>query len=133
MILLYNDRDTDCKLTTPGRVCNEVQPPRWYQAQGHYLALEGPGHIISYDAEEICKIPGWRLATAQEQNTYTVGEHAAARLEEAAAPSSLAVLDESATPEVFSSVHDAPGAPEVSKPSVMTTATAPKSAAGKDN
>lgn len=70
MILLFHEDGTDSKISTPARLGREQHPPRHYQAQGHFLALDGPGHIIAHDAEDICKIPGWRLATPQEQDVY---------------------------------------------------------------
>ena len=131
MILLVNDQATDAKVGMPGRVWNEAAPPRYYQAKGHYLELEGPGHVISYDAEEICKIPGWRLATTQEQNAYMAAKRKAARLEEAAPP--LAPALEAVEVSPAPSAPEAPPAPAAEKPQTLTTATAPKSAAGKDN
>lgn len=70
MILLFHETATDAKISTPASLGREKHPPRHYQAQGHFLALDGPGHVIAHDAEDICKIPGWRLATPQEQDVY---------------------------------------------------------------
>lgn len=83
MILLYHD-GTNAKIATSARLGREQHPPRHYQAEGHFLALDGPGHIIAHDAEEICKIPGYRLATPQEQDAYHASKRQASAIHEAA-------------------------------------------------
>lgn len=134
MILLYSEATTDSAVTMPGRIWNEAHPPRRYQAQGHYLVLEGPGHIISYDAEELCKNPIWRLATAAEQQAYAKLTRRASQLEEALPPPPALpdVPAEPAPPEAPQPhAEETAARPVAPVPQVMTTATAPKSAGGK--
>lgn len=85
MILLFHE-GTDSKISTPARLGRELHPPRHYQAEGHILVLDGPGHIIAHDAEEICKIPGYRMATPQEQDVYHGRMRQSSALHEAAVP-----------------------------------------------
>ncbi len=129
MILLYSDTTTDARVRTVERVETEAYPSRTYQAEGHYLVIDGPGHIVAYDAQELCKNPVWRMATAQEQNQWAAAKRKAGQLVEVAAPEVPAPAESEPPPEPAASVPNAP----VVKSSTLTTASAPKSAAGKDN
>lgn len=140
-ILLFHETGTDAHLATPSRLGGgEAYPPRYYQAVGHFLELEST-YVAELDAVDICKIPGWRYATAQEQNQWTAQKRKAARLVEAApaaeaalpAPEPAPAAQEAEAPAAaVSPAPEEPPAP-APQPSTMTTVTAPKSAAGKDN
>lgn len=76
MILLVHETATHGMVATPERVRGVHHPSRRYHHEGHFLAVDGDDpHVLEHDAEEILKIPGFRLATAAEQDAY----HAAKR------------------------------------------------------
>lgn len=134
-ILLYCESGTDARIATPARLGKEAYPPRHYQAEGHFLLLDGPGHVIDQDAADICKLPGWRLATPQEQNQWTKLKRKASQVEEAA-PAPAAPVEASA-PAPSEPTKEAPAepaapaAPPAPASQVLTTDTAPKAAGGK--
>lgn len=74
MILLYHETTTSGTLATPARVGNESHPPRRYKHTGHFVEIDGPAHVVAHDAEEICKIAGYRLATPDEQDAYAASK-----------------------------------------------------------
>lgn len=84
MILLYHDDTTDGMIaTSSAKVAGEAHKPRHYRHNGHFVEIDGPDHVVAHDAEEICKIPGYRLATPEEQETYTASKRKATSLKEA--------------------------------------------------
>lgn len=71
MILIYHDDTTDGMIaTSSAKVAGEAHKPRHYRHNGHYVEIDGPAHVVAHDAEEICKIPGYRLATPAETDSY---------------------------------------------------------------
>lgn len=111
MILIYHETGTNSTVVTPDRLGREHHPSRRYQAQGHYLMLDGPGHVIAHDAEDICKIPGYRLATPQECDAYYAAQRKASGIHEsvlADEPKEPDTIDESPAPKQA----DAPQAAE---------------------
>lgn len=83
-ILLVNETSENGMVALAEKyIVGEVAPPRTYRQQGNFLELIGKPHIIEHDAEEILRIPGWHLASAEEQNQYTSGKRKATRLREA--------------------------------------------------
>jgi hypothetical protein len=108
MILLLHT-GMDSKISTPARLGRELHPPRHYQAEGHILALDGPGHIIAHDADEICKIPGYRLASPAECDAYYAAQRKDSAIHEdvpASEPESPDITDETA-PEQANAPQDA--------------------------
>lgn len=80
--LLYNERDTDATLRTSEWLGRLHLPPRQYHQEGHFLLVDGPDE----DIDEILRIPGYRMATAQEQNDFAALQKKASKLTEAAEP-----------------------------------------------
>ncbi len=80
--LLYNDQATDSRLSTSEWVGRLHLPARHYQQDGHFLLVDGPDE----DVDEILRIPGFRLATAQEQNDFAALQKKAGKLTETAEP-----------------------------------------------
>ncbi len=75
MILLYHDDTTSGMIaTSSAKVAGEAHKPRRYHHNGHFVEIDGPAHVVEHDAREICKIPGYRLATPEEQNEYTASK-----------------------------------------------------------
>jgi hypothetical protein len=119
-ILLFHS-GIDAQLDTPARLGRERFPSRHYQAEGHFLLLEGAPFIIHQDAEDICKIPGWRLATPAEQNDYARSKKKAGLIVEEAQGAEDA---EASPPEVPPAAPPAPA-------TTMTSDTAPGGAKTK--
>lgn len=117
MILLFHETATDSKISTPARLGREQHSPRHYQSEGHFLALDGPGHIIAHDAEDICKIDGWRLATPQEQDAY----HASKR-------QSSAIHENVPAPAEGESSTDVPSEEDLTEDTSTDETSAPESA-----
>lgn len=133
MILLYSD-STDSRLTTGARLYNDEHAPRSYQFTGHFLELDGSDVVAAYDIDDICRIPGYRLATAQEMNQWAAAKRKAARLEEAAAaaaPAAPEVVPDAAPAQPEAAQPQTEDAPAPSDGQVLTTDAAPQ-AAGKD-
>ncbi len=85
MILIYVESGTTGEIKTPsGRVGGEHAHPRHYKHTGHYLEIDGEPHIVTHDVEEICKIPGYRLATIAEQTTYMAAKNKRGNIREVA-------------------------------------------------
>lgn len=82
MILLYHETANAGSIATPARLGREHHAPRHYQHEGHFIVLNGPIHVITYDAEEICKVPGYRLATPYEQEQYASMQKQSGTLQE---------------------------------------------------
>ncbi len=81
-MLLYHDTMTDSRLSTSEWLGRLHLPPRHYQQEGHFLLVDGPDE----DIDEILRIPGYRLATAQEQNDYASLKRKSGKLTETAEP-----------------------------------------------
>lgn len=92
MILLYHDIATHGQIATPAMLGREHHAPRRYAHEGHFVPLDGPAHVIAHDAEDICKIPGYRLATPAECDAYHAGKRQKSAIHEAEEPAT----DESA-------------------------------------
>lgn len=125
MILLFHETATDSKISTPARLGRELHPPRHYAAQGHFLALDGPGHIVAHDAEDICRIPGWRLATPQEQDAYHGRTRQASAIHEdagAGADEQVAGEENEGSPDTST---DKTSTPESVEPEQASNTTAP--------
>ena len=83
MILLYHDDTTDGMIATSSdKVAGEAHKPRRYHHNGHFVEIDGPAHVVAHDAEEICKIPGYRLATPKEQADYQAQKRKATQITE---------------------------------------------------
>ncbi len=74
MILLFHETTTHGMIATSAKLGNESHAPRRYQHTGHFVEIDGPAHVVAHDAEEICKIPGYRLATPAEQEAYAASK-----------------------------------------------------------
>lgn len=84
MILLYHEA-TDGTITTSSKlVAGEAIEPRRYQHNGHFVEIDGPDHVVAHDADDICKIPGYRLATPEECDSYYAGKRKAQSVSETA-------------------------------------------------
>ncbi len=102
-ILLYHDTTTHGMIATSAApIAGTPYPARRYQHDGHYVVLEGPAPVIAHDAEEICKIAGYRLATPAESDAYYHARRRSETLTEADESDDLATLStpapESAAP-----------------------------------
>jgi hypothetical protein len=76
MILIYVESGNVGEIKTPsGRVGGEHAHPRHYRHTGHYLEIEGEAHIVTHDVDEICKIPGYRLASPSELDAYMASKN----------------------------------------------------------
>jgi hypothetical protein len=84
MILLYHDDTTDGMIaTSAAKVAGEAHTPRHYRHNGHFVEIDGHlDHVLAHDAEEICKIPGYRLATPKEQADYQAQKRKATQITE---------------------------------------------------
>lgn len=71
-ILIYSDRE-NANAALPAAIINGVyRQQRSYTADGHTLLVDDPDAIfVSEDAELILAQPGFRLATASEQEDFT--------------------------------------------------------------
>lgn len=121
-ILLYHETATHGMIATPAdKVGGTPHPPRRYHHDGHIIVLDGPAHVIAHDAEQICKIPGYRLATSQESNAYYRAQRGETALREESAPDAGPENETPAAPES----DDAPTS------QVLTSDTAPSSSPRK--
>lgn len=83
MFLLYHETATDGEIaTSEAKVAGEHHPARRYKHNGHFVEIDGPDHLVEHDANDICKIAGYRLATPQEQEIYLKQKRKANRLAE---------------------------------------------------
>lgn len=88
MILLYHEAATEGMIATPSHpVAGDHLPPRTYMHKGHFIEIDGPTHVVAHDAEEICKIPGYRLATPEEQSDYMASKRKGQSISESGASS----------------------------------------------
>lgn len=71
MILIYSENE-NASVGLPAAILNGAyQSHRSYRADGHTLVIDGNDEIlVSEDAEQILATPGFRLATASEQEQY---------------------------------------------------------------
>lgn len=71
MILIYSEQQNS-QIGLPGGIVGGYRlSPRTYTAVGNFVAVEGDDPlVVSGDAETILAFPGYRLATAEEQNQY---------------------------------------------------------------
>lgn len=114
-ILLYHATATHGMIATNSdKIGGTPYPPRRYQHDGHYVVLNGEAHVIAHDAEEICKISGYRLATPAESDAYYRAQRGETTLSEDTAPGDASEEESSDAPE-----SDAPTS------QVLTTETAP--------
>lgn len=82
-VLLYHDNEGHGPVhLSEGKVAGEPTPARHYHHSGHFLEVDGPAHVVEHDAAEICKLPGYRLANAQEQEHHANLKRKATRLTE---------------------------------------------------
>jgi hypothetical protein len=89
MILLYHETGGGSIATSSHPVAGEHHLPRRYQHTGHFVELDGPPHIVAHDAEEICKIEGYRMATSEELSSYLEKKRGTGKIhEEVADPKS---------------------------------------------
>lgn len=75
-VLLYHEEDkgNGQVALSEGHIAGEHTPARVRQHKGHFLEVDGPAHVIQHDVEEILKLPGYRLATPEEQEEHTKSE-----------------------------------------------------------
>lgn len=86
MILLYHDETTVGMIATnDARVAGESFGARRYEHNGHFVEIDGPEIVVAHDADEICKIPGYRLATAIELDNYCATKKKSKSIRETAA------------------------------------------------
>lgn len=53
-------------------IAGDVTLARVYNADGKFLAVDHPNsEVINHDVNEILRLDGYRLATADEQNSYS--------------------------------------------------------------
>lgn len=82
-VLLYHENDRHGPVVlSEGKVAGEPTPARHYVHSGHILEVDGPAHVVTHDVEEIQKLPGYRLATAHEQQDHMAMKRKATRLTE---------------------------------------------------
>jgi hypothetical protein len=83
MILLYHEATTAGQIAlAEGKVAGSHTPARQYTHEGHFLAISGEAHVIAHDVGEILRLPGYRLATAAEQQAYAKQKQQATSLTE---------------------------------------------------
>ncbi len=72
MILVYSEGATGSVALQPGLIEGLEAPARTYPIVDHVVAVEAWHPVITAaDAEEICRLTGFRLATPDEQDAYT--------------------------------------------------------------
>ncbi len=82
-MLLYHDNDGNGHVVlSEGKVAGEHTPARRYNYSGHFLEVDGPAHVIAHDVAEIKRLPGYRLATASEQQEHVASKRKATHLTE---------------------------------------------------
>jgi hypothetical protein len=86
-VLLIHDTATNGTVKlAEGNVAGSPTPVRTYRQQGRFLHVEGEDHVVLHDAAEIQRIPGYRVATAQEQEEFFGGQRKAHVIHEAKEP-----------------------------------------------
>jgi hypothetical protein len=82
-VLLYHDNEAHGPVVlSEGKVAGESTPARRYHHAGHFLEVDGPAHVVDHDVAEIQRLPGYRLATAQEQEQHHASKRKATHLTE---------------------------------------------------
>lgn len=82
-VLLYHDDAAHGQVAiTEGTIAGERYPHRYYRHQGHFLEVDGPANVVAHDVQEILQLPGYRLATAHEQEQRAKEQHKATSLSE---------------------------------------------------
>jgi len=82
-VLLIHDTKTSGQVAlSEGKVAGQHTPARYYEHQGHFLEVDGPTHVVEHDVAEIQRVPGYRLATAQEQQAHAASKRKATHLTE---------------------------------------------------
>lgn len=82
-VLLYHDNETHGPVVlSEGKVAGEHTPARQYNHSGHFLEVDGPAHVVAYDVAEIQRLPGYRLATASEQQEHHASKRKVTHLTE---------------------------------------------------
>ncbi len=82
-LLLYHDNEAHGPVVlSEGKVAGEPTPARHYHHSGHFLVVDGPAHVVAHDVEEIQRLPGYRLATAKEQEIHAASKRKATHLTE---------------------------------------------------
>lgn len=85
-VLLYHDNETHGPVVFPeGKIAGEHAPVRQYDHTGHFLEVDGPGHVVAHDVAQIQQLPGYRLATALEQQLHEASKRKATQVTEAKA------------------------------------------------
>ena len=83
-VLLYHDNETHGPVVFPeGKIAGEHTPVRQYDHTGHFLEVDGPGHIVAHDVAQIQQLPGYRLATPHEQQLHEASKRKATQVTEA--------------------------------------------------
>ena len=82
-VLLYHDDTThEPVVLSESVVAGEPTPARRYEHAGHFLEVDGPAHVVAHDVAHIQQLPGYRLATAQEQEEHHASKRKAHHLTE---------------------------------------------------
>jgi hypothetical protein len=83
-ILIYSEQENAHVALSPAIINGVYQQHRSYRADGHNLMVDGSDDfLVSEDAEQILATPGFRLATASEQEeAYTASKRKASSLKE---------------------------------------------------
>lgn len=72
MILIYSEQENVHVGLSPKVINGVHRHYRSYRADGHTLAVDDDDEVfVAEDAEEILTLPGFRLASASEQEAYT--------------------------------------------------------------
>jgi len=81
-ILLYHEtKDHGMVALSEEIIAGQRTPERRYYHDGHFLKVDPPANAKEHDIEQLNQL-GYRLATAEEQNTYAKQQKRAGRLEE---------------------------------------------------
>lgn len=117
MILLYHPTTTHGMVaTSENKVAGEHYPARRYHHTGHYIELDGPAHVIAYDAA-VLEGHGYRLATPAEQERYTAAKRGTSAIHE-----DTSGLE---TNVPANETGESAALEPTSEPQVLTTANAP--------
>lgn len=82
-VLLYHDNEAHGPIVlSEGKVAGEPTPARSYHHSGHFLEVDGPAHVVAHDVAEIQRLPGYRLASPQEQEQHHASKRKATHLAE---------------------------------------------------
>lgn len=92
-ILLYHASTSGNIATPSSKIDGTPYAARRYQHDGHIIVIDGPPHVIAHDAREICKIPGYRMATPAEANAYYAAQRGETVLQEDTSSNSITTDD----------------------------------------